>query len=153
MFIGVFECCRAAQVAPTGVWTEQAAHYNDAHMRAIASRMAYAIANGSLFSAVGIVEQWNRSMRAFDAVVPLVAGATAPTANSKPTAYRARKLWADWTAQHTDRHGSVSWKAEEKRDIEIARRDPVILELLEVDIQLYAAFVAAFERQQLALHA
>jgi len=124
-------------VAPTGVWTEQAAHYNDTRTRAVASRMAYAIANGSLFSAVGILEQWNGSMRGFDAVVPLAR----------------RKLWADWTAQHTSRHGSTAWEAEEKRDLEAARRDPVILELLEVDIQLYAAFVAAFQRQQLALHA
>jgi len=124
-------------VAPTGVWTEQAAHYDDTRTRAVASRMAHAIANGSLFSAVGILEHWNHSMRAFDAVMPL----------------RARKLWADWTAQHTDRHGSTAWAAEEKRDLEAARRDPVILELLKVDIQLHAAFVTAFQRQQLALHA
>ena len=142
------------QVAPTGVWTEQAAaHRNDNRTRAVAARMAYAIANGSLFSAVGIVEQWNRSIRAFDAIVPLAAPPTAPSVGSKPRAYRARKLWADWTAQHTERHGSAAWAAEEKRDLEAARRDPVILELLALDIQLYAAFVAAFQRQQLALHA
>lgn len=139
-------------VAPTGVWTEQAAHYDDRLTRAVASRMAYAIANGNLFSAVGIVEQWNQSMRAFDAVVPLAAPPTAPSAGSTPALAR-KKLWADWTAQHTDRHGSAAWAAEERRDLEAARRDPVIRELLEVDIKLYAAFVAASQRQQLALHA
>jgi len=110
--------------------------------------MASAIANGSLFSAVGIVEQWNQSMRAFDAVVPLAAPPTATSAGSTPA-----PPWADWTARHTERHGSAAWAAEEKRDLEAARRDPMIHELLEVDIQLYAAFVAAFQRQQLALHA
>jgi len=138
-------------VVPAGVWTAQAAaHRNDDRTRAVASSMAYAIANGSLFSAVGIVEQWNRSMRAFDAVVPLAAPATAHSAGSKPAL--GRKRWANWTALHIQQHSSAAWAAEEKRDLEAARRDPVILELLALDIQLYTAFVAAFQRQTLVLH-
>ena len=133
----------ASPLVNDGVWSLQAAvHRDDAATHAAAYEMAAAITNGSMFDVIGLVEEWTLSMHAFDAALPL----TAPV-NAKHGQHRLMH-WANWSARHTDRHGSESWAAEERRDLEDARRDPLIAELLSLDRMLYAAFVTAFQRQR-----
>lgn len=129
-------------VAPNGVWSEQRAalRNRDNATRAVASEMAAAIVNGSLFDAIGLVEEWEQSMRAFDAVVPLT--------RSAPSSGISKLRWANWSAAHADKHGSASWAAQEKRDLEESLRDPEITRLLSTDLKLYAAFVTAFQKQR-----
>lgn len=73
-----------------------------------------------LYDVFGVVEMWNETMAMFDDKMPLTDF-----------------TWADFTATFKASHGSDAWKAEEKRALEKAQKDPVLLSELAGDLDLY----------------
>lgn len=121
---------RLPGISSVGIWNLQARAYSAApegELLKLVHLMAAEIRNDRLFSAFGLTERWNLSMRAFDAAVPLRG-----------------TDWAGLSAQHRASHGSARWAEEEQRALREARLDPEIHKALWIDRLLYAAFVDAF---------
>lgn len=73
-----------------------------------------------LYDVWGVVEMWNLTMAAFDERFPFEG-----------------LNWFQATVHGKCNHGSDHWKDEEKKALEEARKDPVVLKALEADIYLY----------------